>query len=80
MRSSCTPVSGNITLQSIIYISGHTFLTQITEIHIQGPPKKCIHTLTKENSTLYKYNTKPGLRPGFVLHKGIPIAIVRLRH
>ena len=21
--------------------------------HIQGPPKKCIHTLTKENSTLY---------------------------
>jgi len=23
--------------------------------HIQGPPKKCIHTLTKENSTLYVY-------------------------
>ena len=23
--------------------------------------------------------TKPGLRPGFVMHKGIPIAIVRLR-
>ena len=22
-------------------------------IGIQGPPKKCIHTLTKENSTLY---------------------------
>ena len=22
-------------------------------IYIQGPPKKCIHTLTKENSTLY---------------------------
>jgi hypothetical protein len=21
--------------------------------HIQGPPKKCIHTLTKENSALY---------------------------
>ena len=25
-------------------------------------------------------NTKPGLNPGFVMHKGIPIAIVRLRH
>ena len=24
--------------------------------------------------------TKPGLSPGFVMHKGIPIAIVRLRH
>jgi hypothetical protein len=24
--------------------------------------------------------TKPGLIPGFVMHKGIPIAIVRLRH
>jgi len=23
------------------------------ETIIQGPPKKCIHTLTKENSTLY---------------------------
>jgi hypothetical protein len=23
---------------------------------------------------------KPGLSPGFVMHKGIPIAIVRLRH
>jgi len=22
-------------------------------IYIQGPPKKCIHTLTKENSSLY---------------------------
>ena len=22
-------------------------------IYIQGPPKKCIHTLTKENSALY---------------------------
>ena len=22
-------------------------------LHIQGPPKKCIHTLTKENSMLY---------------------------
>ena len=65
--------------------------------------KKRIHTLTKENSTLYNrfYNifpstqqydiciyfsityqniTKPGLSPGFVMHKGIPIAIVRLRH
>ena len=25
------------------------------------------------------YITKPGLSPGFVMHKGIPIAIVRLR-
>ena len=24
--------------------------------------------------------TKPGLSPGFVMHKGIPIATVRLRH
>ena len=24
--------------------------------------------------------TKPGLSPGFVMHKGIPTAIVRLRH
>ena len=24
--------------------------------------------------------TKPGLSPGFVMHKGIPIAIFRLRH
>jgi len=24
-----------------------------TDLCIQGPPKKCIHTLTKENSTLY---------------------------
>jgi len=24
--------------------------------------------------------TKPGLSPDFVMHKGIPIAIVRLRH
>ena len=24
--------------------------------------------------------TKPGLSPGFVMHKGIPIAIVQLRH
>ena len=23
-------------------------------LEIQGPPKKCIHTLTKENSKLYK--------------------------
>ena len=23
------------------------------KIYIQGPPKECIHTLTKENSTLY---------------------------
>jgi hypothetical protein len=23
------------------------------KVNIQGPPKKCIHTLTKENSTLY---------------------------
>jgi len=22
-------------------------------VYTQGPPKKCIHTLTKENSTLY---------------------------
>ena len=22
-------------------------------VYVQGPPKKCIHTLTKENSTLY---------------------------
>jgi hypothetical protein len=35
-------------------------------IHIQGPPKGCIHSLE--------------LSPGFVMHKGIPIAIVRLRH
>ena len=26
------------------------------------------------------YITKPGLSPGFAMHKGIPIAIVRLRH
>ena len=25
----------------------------VNNIHVQGPPKKCIHTLTKENSTLY---------------------------
>jgi len=25
----------------------------ITGIYIQDPPKKCIHSLTKENSTLY---------------------------
>ena len=30
---------------------------------------------------LTKYcTTKPGLSPGFVMHKGIPIAIFRLRH
>jgi hypothetical protein len=26
------------------------------------------------------YVTKPGLSPGFVMHKGIPTAIVRIRH
>jgi hypothetical protein len=31
---------------------GNIVLNIIT-IHIQGPPKKCIHTLTKENSMLY---------------------------
>ena len=25
----------------------------VFQVEIQGPPKKCIHTLTKENSTLY---------------------------
>ena len=25
-------------------------------VYIQGPPKKCIHTLTKENSMLYVSN------------------------
>jgi len=27
--------------------------SDIKECYIQGPPKKCIHTLTKENSALY---------------------------
>ena len=30
-----------------------TFLRLVILIIIQGPPKKCIHTLTKENSMLY---------------------------
>jgi len=35
----------SIHFQRCIYIGKYLF--------IQGPPKKCIHNLTKENSTLY---------------------------
>jgi len=39
----------------ILYI-GHTYIHTHTHTHIYiytGPPKKCIHTLTKENCMLY---------------------------
>ena len=39
----------------IVYETLNTIHNEFTKgyIYIQGPPKKCIHTLTKENSTLY---------------------------
>jgi hypothetical protein len=50
-------------LVNIVYIGNTAFLTFYLksenidvlnfDIDLQGPPKKCIHNLTKENSTLY---------------------------
>jgi len=48
----------NVNLQESGALKGGVFISHLRQIslivpHIQGLPKKCIHTLTKENSTLY---------------------------
>jgi len=45
--------------------------------------KSCVagcQSLCRGSILYYLCITKPGLGPGFVMYKGIPIAIVRLRH
>jgi len=43
----CTASSG---VRGVLFVG---LFNEYCVVYIQGPPKRCIHTLTKENSMLY---------------------------
>ena len=42
-----------VKMRSHLYINNHITVTLRSNFDIQGPPKKCIHTLTKEKTMLF---------------------------
>ena len=63
---------GFLVLVSLLYVGIVRFVIRLKYIPVAAG---------RLSSLVGRYRiTKPGLSPGFVMHNGIPIAIVRLRH
>ena len=52
-RATCFGFEKNAEFYSLLCKKVHISFWYVLMMLIQGPPKKCIHALTKENSTLY---------------------------
>ena len=78
---ACVPAYNLTVILREVY--GLTFPENRVLRNVFGPQREeTTGDLRKLHSEKLKilYPSKPGLSPGFVMHKGIPIAIVRLRH